>query len=281
VRQRAGLALAAIATAALAHRALWAEPRRLELPEHTLELDHWPPALDGLRVALVSDLHAGGPHVREDRLEAVVDAVHAARPDLVLLLGDYVDTDVTGSRRIPPDVVAGILARLRAPAGTVAVLGNHDWLHEGRLMADALRGAGVTLLENAAVRVRARGEVLWLAGLADYTKRQARVGEALSAVPDGEPVLLLSHNPDVFPYVPERVALTLSGHTHGAQIDLPVLSRRVIPSRFGNRYKGGHVVEHGRQLFVSRGIGESSHPIRFNAPPEVPVLRLASRACPS
>jgi predicted MPP superfamily phosphohydrolase len=277
VRRRAGLALAA-AFGALAYRAVWAEPRGLELPEHELALDRWPPRLDGLRVALVSDLHAGGPHVREGRLVRIVQAVHRAGPDLIVLLGDYVDTHVTGSRRIHPRVVARHLAELHAPDGVVAVLGNHDWLHEGRLMGDALRAAGLTLLENEAVELAARGGPLWVAGVADVTERDPHVGRALADVPHDAPVLLLSHNPDVFPYVPDRVALTLSGHTHGAQVDIPGLRRLVIPSRHGTRYQGGHVVEHGRQLFVSRGIGSSGHPIRLWAPPEVPVLTLRARS---
>jgi uncharacterized protein len=276
---RTAVALGATLGALVAHRAWWTEPRGLDLPEPVLELDHWPAALDGLRVALVADLHAGGPHVREDRLREIVAAVNAAQPDLVALLGDYVDTRVLGARRIPPRVVADALAGLEAPLGTVAVLGNHDWLHEGRRMGAALLGAGLTVLEDEAVHRTAGGRRLWIAGVADYAVRGAHVGRALSAVPPGEPVLLLSHNPDVFPVVPDRVALTLSGHTHGAQVDLPLLRQKVIPSRYGRRYQDGHVVEHGRQLYVSRGVGSSGLPVRLNAPPEIPVLRLRSRAC--
>lgn len=146
-------------------------------------------------------------------------------------------------------------------------------------MGDALRAAGVTLLENDAVRLTARGQDLWIAGVADYARRGARVALSLARVPEGAPVLLLSHNPDVFPWVPDHVALTLAGHTHGAQVDLPLLRAKVVPSRFGLRYVAGHVVEHGRQLFVSRGVGSSGLPVRFNAAPEIPILKLRSRAC--
>jgi uncharacterized protein len=270
------LAAAAALGAVVAHRAVWVEPRMLSLPEVDLELDHWPAALDGLRVAVVADLHAGGPHVREPRLEALVRTVNAAGPDLVALLGDYVDTDVALSRRIPPRAVARILAGFDAP--TIAVLGNHDWLHEGRAMGDALRDAGITLLDNDAVEV---GRGLWIAGVEDYHLRRALVGRALGPVPEGAPVLLLSHNPDVFPAVPDEVALTISGHTHGAQVDLPLLRGRAVPSRFGLRYHSGLIVEHGRRLFVSRGVGSSGVPVRLLAPPEIPILRLGSRACPS
>jgi predicted MPP superfamily phosphohydrolase len=272
--RRAPLAAAAVAVGAVTAYAGWVEPRRLRLPEHELALPGWPQRLAGLRVALVSDLHAGGPHVDERRLRALVARVNAARPDVVALCGDYVDPSVSGGTRIPPVLVAGELSGLRPEAATVAVLGNHDWVHEGRRMADALRRAGITLLENSAVRVEVRGGPLWLAGLADLRTRDARPGEALSGVPEDEPVILLSHDPDAFPWVPARVALTLSGHLHGGQVDVPGLRRLVMPTRYGTRYKAGHVVEHGRHLFVSRGVGESSVPVRLLAVPEVPLLIL-------
>ncbi len=247
--------------------------RRLRLPEHDLALPHWPARLDGLRVAVIADLHAGGPSVREHRVRQLIGAVTAAAPDLVILLGDYVDPGVLGGRRLDPGAIATRLTGLRAPVGIVAVLGNHDWGHEGAGMAIALRHAGLRVLENETVRLEARGGPLWIAGVGDLRRRDPRVGEALAPVPTGEPVLLLTHDPDVFPYVPARVALTLAGHLHGGQIDLPLL-RRAIPSRHGTRYKAGHVVEHGRHLFVSRGVGETGVPLRVGARSEVPVLRL-------
>ncbi len=247
--------------------------RRLRLPEHDLALPNWPGRLDGLRVAVVADLHAGGPTVRERRLDELASATAGAAPDLVVLLGDYVDPGVLGGRRMNPGTVALRLARLRAPVGVVAVLGNQDWRHEGHAMGAALRHAGLRVLENEAVRLEARGGPLWVAGVADLRARDPRVGAALAAVPAGEPVLMLSHDPDVFPYVPARVALTLAGHLHGGQVDLPLIPRR-LPSRHGARYKAGHVIEQGRHLFVSRGVGETGIPLRLGAPPEVPILRL-------
>ena len=93
-------------------------------------------------------------------------------------------------------------------------------------------------------------------------------------VPDDAPVLLLSHDPDPFPGVPERVALTLAGHTHGGQVAIPLLRRPFVPSRYGERYVRGHVVEDGRHLYVSSGIGTSGLPVRFLRPPEVVSLTL-------
>ena len=242
--------------------------------EFALALPAWPPALDGLRIAMVSDLHAGGPHIDLDRVERVVATVAGLRPDLFALLGDYLDPEVAFGGRIEPEPIAERLGRVRPPLGSVAVLGNHDWVDDGPRIADALRVAGVRVLENDAVRLaRVPGE-LWVAGLADATTRRPDIDRALAAVPDEAAVLLLSHDPDVFPRVPDRVALTLSGHTHGGQVDVPLVKRSWIPSRFGERYAGGHVVEDGRHLVISRGVGNSRLPVRLGVPPEVVVMTL-------
>ncbi len=164
------------------------------------------------------------------------------------------------------------LARLRGPVA--AVLGNHDWHHEGHGVALALRHAGIPVLENERLTLDLRGVSLHVAGVADSRHRDPRVGSALAGIPGGEPILVLCHDPDVFPYVPARVSLTLSGHLHGGQVDLPLVRRLAMPTRHGSRFKEGHIVEFGRHLFVSRGVGETGLPIRVRAPAEVPILRL-------
>jgi uncharacterized protein len=259
--------------AAAAYRALWSEPRNVRLTRTTLELPAWPAELDGLRVAVISDLHTGAPHVPVEKVERVVARVGEEAPDLIALLGDYADPRVMGASPVRPEDVAGALGRLEAPLGVLAVLGNHDWAEGGREMAAALRTAGVVVLENDATEA---GRGLWVAGVADARTRRVDLAVALSGVPSDAPLLLLSHDPDVFPRVPARVALTLSGHTHGAQVDLPLVRERVTPSRFGARYAGGVFEEDGRLLFVSRGVGTSGLPVRFLAPPEVALLTLRS-----
>lgn len=241
----------------------------------TLELPAWPQTLSGLRLAVIADLHAGSPQIDEERIQRIVSRVNAEAVDVVALLGDYVDYNVALAEEIDPAVVAGLLSALEPD--TVAVLGNHDWAHTGPRMGQALREAGILLLENQAIRL----DGYWVAGLGDLMKRTADLDWTLQQVPAGAPVLLFSHNPDVFPRVPESVALTLSGHTHGAQVDLPVLRDRITPSRFGARYTGGHIEEGGRHLFVSDGIGTSRLPVRFRAKPEIPVLELQASSSAS
>jgi hypothetical protein len=91
-------------------------------------------------------------------------------------------------------------------------------------------------------------------------------------VSDDAPVLAFTHNPDVFPHVPARVALTIAGHTHGGQVVLPLLGRPLVPSAYGQRYAIGHVEEDGRHLFVSSGLGTSIFPVRFGVPPEISIV---------
>ena len=275
--RRRALAIAAAgagAVAALAGWSAWFAPRRVRLRRRTLVLPRWPAELTGLRVAVMSDLHTGAPHVDAAKVARLVARINRARPDLVVLLGDYVDPTVPFATPVAPDAVAAALGRLRAPRGVVAVLGNHDWVHTGPAMARRLRAAGVTVVENDAVAVDER---LWVAGVGPEGERVADPAAALARVPGDAAVLLLSHHPDTFVRVPDRVALTLSGHTHGGQVALPGLGGRQIPSRFGDRFAAGHVVERGRHLFVSVGVGTSRFPIRLLAPPEIVVLRLQAR----
>jgi len=267
---RLTLALALLGALALAAWAVAIEPRRLVVRRRALRPARWPRELDGLRLVLVADLHAGAPGVDVER---VARAAQAEGGDLVALLGDFVDPEVRGGEAVAPEAVAAPLGALRAPLGVVAVLGNHDWDAGGLRVAGALRDAGITVLENDAVPVPAAAP-LWVAGVADLRYRRPDVGAALRRVPDEAAVLLLSHDPDVFPAVPERVALTVSGHLHGGQVNLPLLRRPFVPSHYGERYLAGEVREDGRTLYVSSGVGTSGWPLRLGRPPEIVVLEL-------
>jgi predicted MPP superfamily phosphohydrolase len=259
-----------VAGAGLAVYAGWVEPRRLVVRELDLALPHWPATLAGLRAGVMSDLHAGVPHAGLDAIRRAVDELNAGEPDVHLLLVDYLDASQKWRRPLAPERVADELARLRSPRGTVAVIGNHDWRNSGDRMWRALEAVGITVLEDRAVNL---GD-FWVAGLADLRHRRPDIGKALQEVPRDSPVLMLSHDPDLFPGVPTRVSLTLSGHTHGGQVAIPFLRRPMLPSYYGERYARGHIVEHGRHLLVTSGVGTSGLPIRFFAPPEVYVLTL-------
>jgi len=192
-------------------KAFWLEPARLTVVEEQIVL-RWPAARP-LRVAVLSDLHVGSPFNGIAKLRRVVDRTNAAHPDVICLLGDFVIKGIVGGTFVPPEDIARELRRLRSPSSTIAVLGNHDvWFDRDRVR-EALRANGVTVLEDSAVRVETVAGPFWVAGVSDlWTGRHDVVG-ALSAIRnDRAPIILLTHNPDVFPEVPARVGLTLWTH---------------------------------------------------------------------
>ena len=273
----AGAGLSSYAFAVEPWMRLAVTPYRLALPGF--------PAGGRLKVAVVTDTHACEPFMPAARLERIVRATNALEPDIVVLLGDY----VAGLRRFSTGIVpikawAAALGRLEAPLGVHAVLGNHDWWNDGPGVWHGLEDNGVEVLENKAVLIASKDRpAFWLAGLGDqladlrpgtYQGRDDLAGTLAGIPDDGTPVILLAHEPDIFPRVPERVALTLAGHTHGGQVSLPFVGRPVVPSHYGQRYAYGHVVEGGRNLIVSAGLGCSGIPVRFGVPPEIVLIEL-------
>jgi predicted MPP superfamily phosphohydrolase len=252
----------------------WWEPSSLRIVKQTIAVHPWHAEHDGLRIALLSDLHVGSPHRSLASLKETVAAANAERPDLIVILGDLVIQGVAGGRFVEPEPIAAELAALHAPLGVISVLGNHDWWYDGPRVRRALESNGIPVLENQNIRLTYRGQSVWLCGLADLWTRGDRLTQTLAEIPEGDPVVVLMHNPDLFPEMPARVSLTLAGHTHGGQVNLPLIGRPVVPSKFGQRYAYGVVEEGGRRLFVTGGIGTSIIPVRFRVPPEVVVLTL-------
>lgn len=270
------LALAAISAVAISFWAFFVEPGQLTVRHYTIRMPRWPSKLNGLKLAVISDLHVGCPHVDVKKLEEIIDLVNAQQPDLVLMLGDYVSTNL-GTCAAKPVGFAQQFAKLKPKIGTYGVLGNHDWWYDGSEVRTNLEGSKVVIVDNAATHIEKDGETLFIAGLADAWTRRPNLEAALSTIPDDSAVLLLTHNPDVFPNVPASVSLTLAGHTHGGQVSLPFIGAPIVPSNFGSRYAKGLIVENGKRLFVSSGIGTSVLPVRLNVPPEISIITLDSQ----
>jgi len=272
MRPRSVLSLTALAGAVgwLLNAAVLA-PRRFRLYDVPLDLPGWPTELDGLRVAVLGDLHAGAPWVDLERSREVVAAIVAAQPDLILLVGDYL-ADVTFGTHVEPRDLAAVLAGLlTAGVPVVSVLGNHDWYAGGWRVRAALEAVGLPVLEESAVPVL--DGRLWIAGVGDLWERSPSVPTALESVPEGAPVILLAHNPDVAPDVPASVRLVLSGHTHGGQVAVRGRPLHHVSERSANTLIRGWYPE--RRLFVTAGVGSSLIPLR-SVTPEVPVLVLHS-----
>ena len=263
----------------LAMWGVWLEPRSLHLRTERIDLPGWPEENDGLRVALLADVHTGSPWNDTAKLKEIVRRTNAAEPTLVLLLGDYVVRGALFGRQVSPETIGSLLGDLRAPLGVYAVLGNHDYAMDGPRMRGALRTSGIVVLEDESVRLGGgsglgAGAPFWISGVSDFLRAPHDLAGALRMVTDDEPILVFTHNPDLFPDVPARVALTLAGHTHGGQVRLPLLGRPIVPSLYGQRFAAGHVVEEGRHLYVATGLGTSIVPVRFLVPPEIVVLEL-------
>jgi uncharacterized protein len=237
-----------------------------------------------LSIGVIADVHAGGPLMPVERIRAIAERTNALKPDMVVLLGDFTASHKFKTRAVEPKEWAEALSVLNAPLGVHAVLGNHDWWEDRAAMRArrgpvvgrrALERAGIPVYENDVVRLTKDGRPFWLAGLGDqWAFDDEGVDDlpgTLAKITDDAPAILLAHEPDIFPQVPARVALTLSGHTHGGQLNLFGYAP-FVPSRFGTRYRYGHIVEEGRHLIVSAGLGCSSVPVRIGAPPEIVVI---------
>ncbi|HET6390060.1 metallophosphoesterase [Hyphomicrobium sp.] len=294
--------VAGVGSTALSGYAL-AEAFRENVTTYNLIPPNWTSGLK-LKLAVLADLHVCEPWMSVERVQNIVEQTNRLEADAVLLLGDYVVGYRLGqySAKVSDQAWAQALAGLKAPLGVHAVLGNHDWWDSEEVQERgagptpaglALQAAGITVHENTAVRLEKDGHPFWLAGLGDqwaFRPRGASSDEfaegsktrfrgvddlpgTLRLVTDDAPVVLMAHEPDIFPVMPERVSLTISGHTHGGQVRIFGYAP-VVPSRYGSRYVYGHIVEGGRHLIVSGGLGCSSLPIRFGSPPEIVMIEL-------
>ena len=281
----AGAGLVGLLPLATAAYAGAVEPMELVVTRYASTPPQWP-ASHRLTIAVIADLHAGGPDMKLPHIRRVVDTAQKLHADLIVLLGDFnAWYRHFAWEPIADPVWAAELGRLHAPLGVWSILGNHDWWHDVAGVRSALANAHIPLLENGAVLLGAPGRRFWLAGLADqlaYPLGGARFRGAddlpgtMAQIKTDDPVLLLAHEPDIFPEVSNRVALTLAGHTHGGQIRVPLMWEHYVPSKYGPRYAYGQVIENDRHMIVSGGLGTSIIPARLGVPPEIVLVTLGA-----
>jgi len=247
------------------------EAGSLKIERPTLPLPHLPASFDGLRVAFLTDIHHG-PFVGLDYVSSVVRTTLALNPDLILLGGDYISKD---AKYAAPcfDVLAG----LSAPLGVFGVLGNHDYLHGLAETKEGFRAARIAELTNAGVWLDRAGSRVRLAGVDDLWYGHPLASPALGDAAVADACLLVSHNPDFVEKLREpRVGLVLSGHTHGGQACAPGYGAPIVPSRYGQKYLHGFVQAPMTRVYVSRGLGTSGPPMRYNSRPELTLVTLRS-----
>jgi predicted MPP superfamily phosphohydrolase len=269
-------ALVGIGAGALIYGRTW-ERHRVRLRRIDICVPDLPRSFAGYRIILLSDFHVGGRAWSPLVMERAA-ALAAAQPtDLIAVTGDFVETTAAIRSWVE------LFGHLRAPDGVVAVLGNHDYFHQGiRVppLVAALEGAGICVLRNAATFIERQGERLWIVGLDDAATGHDYLPRALEGVPSGARPLLLVHYPDfTWRLAPGDWTLALCGHAHGSQVRVPLVAKYLRERIARTRFSHGLYRINGIPVYVTRGIGTSGRPLRLFAPPEVALIRLVPARC--
>jgi len=238
-----------------------------------IRLPDWPVHQRVLRIVLASDIHVAGPDMPPKRVERLVGSINQLHPDVVMLAGDFVSDKRVSTHQYSVAEAIAPLKGLRPSLGTVAVLGNHDHWRDAVETRAALSRAGITVLSNNSIK----SGPLVIGGLDDDFTGNSDLRSTITNMQRWNgPMILLSHTPDPFPDVPDKVRLMLAGHTHCGQIVLPWAGALATMSRYGDRYACGLMREGGKTLIVGAGIGTSILPLRFEAPPDLNIFAIVN-----
>jgi len=269
---------AAAGAVALAGDSVLLEPNRPQIVRQQIVLQRWPERLNGFTIALLSDFHYD-PHFSAHPLKAAIGMVNDLRPDLIALTGDFVSMPLLSGddKKAASDAepCADLLRQMQAPCGLWAILGNHDFFTDPRIVSNALQSAGIQVLGNRSVPIEFNGARLWLSGVNDILSQSANLDVALKPVPADEATILLAHEPDYADYVVRHhaVDLQLSGHSHGGQVRLPFMRPLYLPD-LAKKYVMGLYKVGPLTLYTNRGLGTVGVPVRLNCPPEITLLTL-------
>lgn len=247
-----------------------AQPHVVRL--YALTLPGWPRFSRPLRIAFLSDFHVGSHTGDVARLETIAKDAAAHSPDLVLFGGDYMNMQPLGGGRVPPSTIAHALSRIAGRAGRFAILGNHDYMYGKLEVTAALRGAGIVVLDHGQQAITYEKHSIDVIGVPDAHVHWVAGKGLLTGLSREKPAIVLTHDPARFAEVPAGPFLTLAGHTHGGQIKLPGLGVLMNASRAPMRWTHGLVVEGGRHMVVTAGLGTSSVPLRVGVPPEFAII---------
>jgi uncharacterized protein len=253
------------------------ETRRVEIKPVTLTLPRLSPEFDGYRVVQIGDLHLDD-WTKPERLKGITQKVNEQRPDLVAITGDFASYS---AEQLDAQRLVEALRDLRARDGCVAILGNHDYLTDVKLVRRCIREGGVTELINGVLTLKRGDAALHVAGIDDVMEGRSRLDLVLQKLPDSGAAMLLAHEPDFADVsaATGRFDLQLSGHSHGGQIGVPLLRRLVLPP-FSQRYTSGLYQVGGMRVYTNRGIGFVHLRARFLCRPEITTFTLRSPGGP-
>lgn len=241
----------------------YVEPAMLDITRYKIEDKD----LKGIKIVFPADFHLR-PYQKE-RLNDIIKIINDENADLVLCVGDFV-AGHTKNVTMQIEEIAENLGKVKSKYGFYTVLGNHDIWYDEKRIKNALSQNSIKVLDNENVKLNINGKAVYIAGIEDMQTQKPNIEKALQNTTS--PIIFLTHTPDMFPKVPEKVNLTLAGHTHGGQVRFPVIGPVFTASKYFNRYAKDLIVENGKKMVVSKGIGVSIIPIRFNCIPEIVVI---------
>lgn len=252
--------------------AVFIEPKLICVKNYNLYLPNYYSAHNGLKAAVLSDFHIGRLGINEKQLKKIVRKTNKQNPDIIFLLGDFDSLGIYYSKNIKADNISSIFSELKAKYGVYSVLGNHDYDNK-LLIKPIVEKAGIKVLEDDFVSININSKILNIYGIKDFWHFDYNDNLIDK---NKKSVIVLTHNPDTFPLMPDNISLALAGHTHGGQIYFPITGGVFCSSMYEQRYLKGYIVEDNKHLFVTSGIGNVG-PARFGNIPEIVILNLFSQ----
>lgn len=247
--------------------AFWLEPSSLQVQHVSISLPH-EQKISNLRIGIASDTHIGRYYGDEKRLEKIVDLFNQENPDIIVFLGDFVaQKDATAFIKS-----AHVFKKLKSRLGQFAVLGNHDWWAGKDLVIKALEMNSIQPIDNKIITLKFDSTIFQLVGFGDYWEDPKVLAFIKANQKFDLPSIGITHNPDIFPETNSSLSLMLAGHTHGGQVNFPLIGAPIVPSKYKDRYRYGIISENNHHLFVTSGTGNSILPVRFRVPPEIVIL---------
>lgn len=242
-------------------RSIFIEPNMLDVNKYQIEDNQ----LQGIRIAFLSDFHLKRRDYK--RLDKIVNLTNQQQPNVVLLGGDFANGHNIKAT-MAPNIMASKLSLLNAP--TYAVLGNHDWWTDAKLISESFKSNGIKVLENSNIRINLKNRYVDIIGIADATTQQPNIAQAMRRT--AKPRIIITHNPDVYFDIIDDVNLILAGHTHGGQFVIPFAKPIFVPSKYGSKLASGLIRETKNKMIVSKGLGTTGIPMRLNCKPEVTII---------
>ena len=223
--------------------------------------------IKNLRIVFASDFHIAKK--QKNRFKKIVKKINKLKPDIMLSAGDFVN-GYSEKQTLPIKDIADGLSKIQTNYGFYTVLGNHDWWQNGAYIKSILEQNNINVLENESIKLNINKSQITIAGLEDLQTRLPNPNKALKH--STKTTILLTHNPDPFFSIEKEVYLTLAGHNHGGQVQIPFYGALIVPAKSGTKYANGFFKHNNNTLIVTKGLGDSIMNVRFCCVPEIIVI---------